>query len=59
MKKATPVNKVNRQSITIFNYYLSQLLPPLIKELTPVPGRRHQHTVTHRNITYHYLADVL
>lgn len=58
MKKATPVNKVNRQSITMFHYYLNTLLPPLMKELTPIPKRTHRYYVNHRHITYHYQADV-
>lgn len=56
MRKARS-NKLNQQSITIFNYYISQLLPSLIPNFAPTSKNPHAQYIEIRNIAYHYVGD--
>lgn len=50
-------NKLNKQSITIFNYYLAQLLPTLIPDFTPTKKSSNAKYIENRNIAYYYVGD--
>lgn len=59
MQKSKVNNKINLQSIAIFEYYLTQLFPSILKGYNQTVKKTQKLRTEYRNVSYQYVCDTI